>query len=304
MSNQDDPQTWFVAEGERFTGPLTALEVVQRVQAGTLSFAHYGCPLGGVVWKRLCEWDAFISEAPEPPSHELKRQVNEVTQVAVVRTAARRSTGFTDRPWFLHYAGAQFGPYSVEEIARLVRIGRIRGRAYAWRDGMPTWERLEKVEGLRSILALDEADLAGAVAPALVASEAEQNDAPAVSMSRTQSEVHAEQRQFPRRPLVARIVMTEADTGEVALGLCRDVSVGGMQILTEHRPAGAGSRIRINVSPSGGETSPTIPAFVAEGEVVRLLEEGRGFSFRFENLSAEAKSSIEKFVTLSEGSGE
>ena len=37
-------------------------------------------------------------------------------------------------------------------------------------------------------------------------------------------------------------------------------------------------------------------AFMATGRVVRILEDGRGFSFRFEKLSPKAKRAIEEYV--------
>jgi hypothetical protein len=36
---------------------------------------------------------------------------------------------------------------------------------------------------------------------------------------------------------------------------------------------------------------------VAEGMVVRILEDGRGFSFRFEKLPENARKSIEKYFS-------
>ena len=74
-------------------------------------------------------------------------------------------------------------------------------------------------------------------------------------------------------------------------GICRDVSVGGMQVLIDQFPGKAGEKISINVHPENSDYH-----FVASGQIVRLLEGNNGFSFRFQQLSDEAKKAIEKYV--------
>ena len=50
--------------------------------------------------------------------------------------------------------------------------------------------------------------------------------------------------------------------------------------------------IRINVHP----TDPSLPSFVTEGEIVRVLEDGRGFSFRFNRLTDDARKAIQTYI--------
>ena len=47
-----------------------------------------------------------------------------------------------------------------------------------------------------------------------------------------------------------------------------------MQALTDRVPGAVGTTLRLNVSPSDAKT---VKGFVAEGEIVRVLEDGRGF---------------------------
>ena len=82
-----------------------------------------------------------------------------------------------------------------------------------------------------------------------------------------------------------------AQGNDVGVGVCRDISVGGMQVLTDQIPSAIGKKIKLNVSAPG-----QIEPFVAEGVVVRILEDDRGFSFRFEKLSAQSRDSIEKYI--------
>ena len=64
-----------------------------------------------------------------------------------------------------------------------------------------------------------------------------------------------------------------------------------MQVLMDHSPGPAGTALKLNVNPQ-----PNMPGFACEGVVVRILEDGRGFSFRFTSLSGDAKSAIEKYI--------
>ena len=77
-------------------------------------------------------------------------------------------------------------------------------------------------------------------------------------------------------------------------GICRDISVGGMQVLTDTLPGPVGTAVRLNVTPP---SDSGLKAFVAEGTVVRILEDQRGFSFRFTSISEDAKSSIERYIS-------
>jgi hypothetical protein len=103
-----------------------------------------------------------------------------------------------------------------------------------------------------------------------------------------------EKRGNPRRPLVAKIMMANQES--VIVGLCRDISIGGLQVLAETVPGEVGAQLRMNISPSTNDEGDPIEPFVAEGKIVRILEDGRGFSFRFTKLGDRAKQAIESFI--------
>ena len=77
--------------------------------------------------------------------------------------------------------------------------------------------------------------------------------------------------------------------------MARDISIGGMQVLSDFLPSKVGSRLKLNISPPEPTSAAFVP-FVAEGLVVRILEDRRGFSFRFDELSANARQIIERIV--------
>lgn len=289
----DDTPQWYIALGESWVGPLTASDVYQRVIEQKISWAHYVWRPGQTGWERICDLKLFQAAVPQLPPRDLQKEVKEAVRQLTIPTrrsvAARKQpppapgaakadpeeslTQATEKIWYLFHNQAQVGPFSAEEVQRFLRIGRVSPDTFAWRDGMEDWARLGKLEGFTG------------VAP--------------VSSARAEKENRKERRSAPRRPLVARIWMTDEDT--LAIGMCRDISVGGMQVLTDKVPGQVGSRVKMNISPSGvnasaGSGSQKMDPFVAEGMIVRVLEDGRGFSFRFDRLSEAAKRRVEEYI--------
>lgn len=280
----DNQPQWYFAQGDRWVGPLTASDVYQKVLNQELSWADFVWKPGQAGWERICDLKTFQAAVPQLPPKTVQKEVKEAVKEAAapaVRTAARRSVkapaqpkAATDMPseekiWFVYYNESQFGPFSASEVHRYLKIGKLNGRVFGWRDGMENWERLEKIT--------DFGELSSAKKP------------PAGPKTAAKA---PDQRSAPRRPLVAKIVMTNQSA--VAVAVCRDISVGGMQVLTDRIPGDVGARIRLNVS----STEKKIEPFTAEGVIVRILEDGRGFSFRFEKLSDSAKRNIENYISV------
>ena len=78
---------------------------------------------------------------------------------------------------------------------------------------------------------------------------------------------------------------------QVFEGICRDLSIGGMQVLLDGFPGKVAQNISINVHPDNSDHH-----FVASGEIVRILEGNQGFSFRFINLNSEAMDAIRSYI--------
>jgi len=161
--------------------------------------------------------------------------------------------------WYLFQNETQTGPYPEIELKRLAATGQVSPEAYVWQEAFTDWKPISEISAFQ-------VEARGAQG--------------------------AERRESPRKPLVAGIYLT--NEREVASGMCRDISVGGMQILTDAIPGKPGDRIHLNVMPP---ESTGLPAFVAHGTIVRILEDRRGFSFRFTGLSDEAKRSIERYIS-------
>jgi len=281
---EDDTPQWYVAMGERWIGPLTAADVYERVLAQELTWAHYVWKQGQSEWKRICDVKTFQAAVPTAPAKAVLTEVKAASK-PTIKQGARKSvvappppmnaeqTGAADtKIWFLYFNDAQYGPFSRTEIANLQQAGKITPRVHAWREGMGNWDRIERISELKAPL-----EKSGKIA------------------KKAEAPSQVEQRAAPRRPLVAKIILASGDA--IRVGMCRDISVGGMQVLMDQLPGPVGTRVKLNVSPAG--TAPagqSIEPFVAEGVVVRILEDRRGFSFRFEKLNDNAKRSIERYL--------
>jgi len=291
----EDDQTpkWYVALGDQWNGPLTAADVYEKVLSQEISWAHFVWKPGQVDWQRICDVPTFKAAVPILPGKGITKEVKDAASPTVKKSAGRRTAAPPPAPkkktaevrtWFLYYNDSQFGPFSPEEIDRFLRVGKIHGRVFGWKEGMPNWERLEGIALFGS----------GVVEAKKV--RAKEKSAREKTGSTKAEKV--EQRKAPRRPLVARIFL--ANDAAVIVAVCRDISVGGMQILTDRVPGSMGARLRMNVSPSSESKGNRIQPFVAEGVIVRILEDGRGFSFRFEKLPEESKRAIESYIATAE----
>ena len=166
--------------------------------------------------------------------------------------------------WFIFQNDTQTGPFSTSDVSRLLTSQQILPNAFVWQEKFTEWKPLNQVDDFKSIVA-----------------------------SPTPEQKKAEDRRVaPRKPLVAQTHLTNLK--EIMTGICRDISVGGMQVLCETVPGQVGETIRLNVLPP---PSSNLKAFVAEGVIVRVLEDKKGFSFRFTKLSDEAKAAIERYIS-------
>lgn len=278
---KDEKPQWYIAQGTKHVGPMTAADVHARIVAKEITTADYVWKPGQKAWQRICDTKEFEVIAPKAPPKSVPQLAKE-TKAAPSKTASKKgpsepyplvelegisSKADPKKPcWFLYYNESQFGPFSQEEILRFMSIGKIHGRVHAWKDGLAGWQRLEAVAEFKD----------------------------AAKKAQPKASGPKDKRSAPRQPLVAKILLANTDT--VIVGICRDISVGGMQVLTDQVPGAVGAKIKLNVSPAGEAQGKPIEPFVASGEIVRILEDGRGFSFRFERLPESSKQVIERYL--------
>ncbi len=255
---KNDCYNWYVALEDRVVGPIDSMSVYEKIISNEITWAHYIQKEGSSEWSRICEIPVFQEEAPRQPS-----------QGAAVKVRVYKK-GI--RIWYLHYEHSQWGPFSTEEVKDLLKKAKKVQQIFGWKVGMENWEILDQIEEFR------------------------------LEFPQIDSSTQNDKRKSPRRPLVAKILMTNNQT--VIVGVCRDISIGGLQVLSETVPGKVGARLKMNISPSmskfgrrsGIQSGGMVEPIVAEGVIIRILEGGCGFSFRFENLSERTKQVIETYV--------
>jgi len=256
----NDQAEWFLAFGEQFRGPFKAEEVYQKLQAGEVTWIDYVYREKEGQWIRLADQPVFKVLQSEPPKPK--------PTVAAPPPPPKKVE--EEIKWFLFQNDAQTGPYPTSELKRLIGAGQVDASAYVWQEKFADWKPFSEVAELKA----PPPPLAQAVPPAA-------SPVPAPK----------DQRAAPRKPLVAQTYIT--NHSQVVTGICRDISVGGMQVLTDQIPGTVGTSIRLNVTPP---QDTGLKPFVAEGVIVRVLEDHRGFSFRFTQISNEAKQAIESYI--------
>lgn len=254
----DNHPQWFIAVGDKSIGPMTGAEVYDRVVSGEISWAHYVWKEGQSEWKRICDIPTFQAAVPPPPS-----QKPQATPPAPPGKAKVQP-----KEWFLYSDDSQSGPFTVDEVKSMLSVGKTDTEAFAWKDGMADWEKIGTIAALSS----------GVKTPAVPGAG------------------RGEKRAHKRGPVIAKILIAEGSQFYVGLG--RDVSIGGMQVMSDYVPAKVGAKLKLNISPPD-VANPTFQPFVAEGVVVRILDDRRGFSFRFDELAVAARTVIERIIASS-----
>ncbi|MGE4233304.1 MAG: GYF domain-containing protein [Bacteriovoracia bacterium] len=291
---------YFVAMQDRAAGPYTAQEVYEMTLGGSISALNFVWCQGWKDWIRIIDLQEFAPLLPPKPSRKNIEKIEARLHLKIAEQA-KQAEQDNSKKYYLYFNDAQYGPFAKSEVLRIIESGKVNDKTYIWVPGWENWQKLS-----------DQAEFAGELAMVVKPPEKPRPEKTGKTKAKTKTAPKAsyDKRFAPRKPLVARLYLH--DDQNVILAVCRDISIGGMQVLTDRIPGPVGTKIKLNVSPtdldpSKGQTkntkktkksgTKTISAFIAEGEVVRIMEDQRGFSFRFLKISSEAKKAIQDYVT-------
>ncbi len=304
-------EKFFLALKGRAVGPLTAQEVFDKFKTGEVGLLHYFWRDGWNDWKRVCDDREFAVLVPQKPTTASIDHIREKLEGKKKKstTAPVADDGET-KNYYLYFNSSQYGPFSKNELIHVMKSHKLGRSAYLWMPGWPNWKRLSEIAEFSALMApaapLPELENTGGTRGSEPRVFKKRKSGKTGKIERTKDSIErtmgvqmssdagidaSNKRGAPRRPLVARLFLH--NDKEVIIAVCRDISVGGMQVLTDRIPGPVGSMIKLNVSP--GDPSK-VKGFVAEGEIVRVLEDGRGFSFRFRKITEEARRAIEKYI--------
>lgn len=283
---------WYYVQGSERVGPVDESEIENLFRGGTLNSDSYVWRKGFDNWRALNTVDEFnglesggsnaghgevtveedsfedevqlgggndtnddVSFIPQMDSNSQDNGPFDLGSIDIHSKVFSIKVGF-DRGG----SEAEYGPFSLEQLRRAYDEKRINEKTFIFTPGMATWVLLGDFERFD--------DIAGSMPPA----------------------ISEEDRRFNvRKPFVARLFFH--DNKEVYEGICRDISVGGLQVLVSDFPCQVGEKISMNVHPDNSDYH-----FTASGKVVRKLEGDTGFSLRFEDLSSEAHTAIQSYI--------
>ena len=251
---------WYYVEGEKRIGPVKEEELISKIKEGTLREDNFVWKKGFDNWKKVKDVD------------ELSSINNDSLEIPmIVKSSNKRNINWDsikdNEKVFLIKIGidrgsqeVEYGPYSLNILKKAASEGRINGKTLLFVSGMNSWEFISELPIYDDIFDDKKENLSG-----------------------------DDRRKNKRKPFVAR--MFYHNDSIVYEGICRDISIGGLQVLVDSFPGKIGDDISLNVHPENTDYS-----FVAGGKIVRILDGNQGFSLRFIDLSDEAKDSIEAYL--------
>lgn len=256
---------YYVQKGNRH-GPV-AIEVIETMIAKQeLKPDDFVWKKGFENWKKIKEVSELAAApAPAPAVPATPQLPPEISKVQF-KDISLKDLHADERVIFIRIgtdrggAATDYGPFSINQLKQLFKENRINGKTFVFATGMKEWKLLADFPEFQEIF----------------------EELPPVIKE-------AERRVAVRKPFVARLFIQ--NNKNVFEGICRDISIGGMQVLMDNFQGKSGDKISINVHPENSDYH-----FTASGLVVRVLEGNSGFSFRFHGLSDEARRSIEKYV--------
>jgi len=253
---------YYVLKGNRH-GPV-AIEVIESMlQKQELKHDDHVWKKGFETWKKIKEVSELqnLADIASPPSLDFPLAASP----KVEREPTLKEIG-NERSIYVRIGSDRegisndYGPFNLQQIKQLFKENRINGKSFIYYKGLKNWKILADFPEYQEIFA---------------------------EMPPIIKEV--DKRVNQRKPFVARLFIQ--NNKKLFEGICRDISVGGIQVLVDDFKGLAGDKISINVHPENTDYH-----FTASGVVVRLLEGNSGFSFRFQGLTDEAKRSIEKYL--------
>lgn len=259
---------YYVHKGNR-QGPVPVEVLTEMMSRSELKPEDFVWKKGFENWKKIKEVPELqVVSAPVAaiPKAPVKQDLPPDMSKIQFKEVSLKTLNKEDRVVYIRIgddrgaASTDYGPFSINQLKQLFKENRINGKTLVYTSGMKDWKFLADFPEYQELF---------------------EELPPMIKDSERRTQV--------RKPFLARLLVHNSKT--VFEGICRDISIGGMQILVDNYKGNVGERISINVHPENSDYN-----FTASGIVVRILEGSSGFSFRFQGLSEEAKRSIEKYV--------
>ncbi len=249
--------SWYYVEGSERIGPVEENDLHKLLLEGTLNQDSFVWTKGYDNWEKLSDVSELAYLFEKASDDNPSPSVPGIDWDSLSR----------DQKVFTIKIGldrgereVEYGPYCMDELQRAYDEKRINEKTFVYVVGLEDWMFLGDLPIYEKVF----------------------NSMPPVI-----DEI--DRRTTTRKPFVARMFFH--DSADMFEGVCRDISVGGLQLLISGFPAKIGEVVSMNVHPENSDYH-----FVAEGEIVRVLDGNQGFCLRFLNLNNEAEDAISNYV--------
>lgn len=245
--------SWYYVQGSDRVGPITEVEIRNLFQQGMLDKDSY-------VWRKgFTSWEK-AKDVADLRTAVFGEEKEEIIKTSIVRPEFRWNDIEMEEPIFCIKIGpdrnsteAEYGPYTLLELRRAYREKRINARTMIFSPGMEDWMLLADIPIFQKVF----------------------TEIPPVLAER-EKKVHV------KRPLLARVQTKQVP--KVFDGVCRDVTIGGFQILVTGVPVKVGDVVSIDLS-----YPDMFEALSVEGQVQRILDGDQGFSCRLKSINLEVE---------------
>lgn len=196
----EDSRSWYLNQKGKATGPFKFADLKAMAAQGKLKGHDLVFREGSAEWKRAYDWPELISDVfAEEDRSSLSR---------LIRLPEEEKTSAKSDQWVLlvredgekEVRFRQKGPYSTDEIKKLVLEDKIKASDHIWKKGAPKWVPLYEIpefqaknlkineEAKKSLAAVEEvppypvvATEAPSVEPAAIIADSSQEDADEVT---------------------------------------------------------------------------------------------------------------------------
>jgi hypothetical protein len=274
---------WYYVEGTERVGPVTEEVLKSLFDSCKLNQESYVWTKGQKDWSKIKDitplnylHEEESSSEDEEPISDIVDEVeatSSVDDIPIIDLGPIKTDGidweavdYEERKFTIKIgidrdlAESEYGPFSLNQIRKAFEQKRINAKSLMFAPGMSDWVFVADLPIYQDLF---------------------QESPPVIEDD--------DRRKNIRKPFVARMLFH--DNEELFEGVCRDISIGGMQILISGYHGKIGEVVNMNVHPENSDY-----VFVASGKIVRILDGEQGFSIRFGDLGSQAQDSISSYL--------
>ena len=253
---------WYYVENNERVGPVDEKNFLDLIKSNVIDSETYVWKKGFDNWiqaKNLDELRNMIPHSSDSDNSDKKNENIEEDNIEFIW----ENISSDDQIFILRVGedrgieAKEYGPYSLAMISKLIEQKRVNHLTQIFAPGMSDWISLGEVEVFRDSFS-DELEF-------------------------------IERRTTKRCPISARVFLSGEE--HFFQGVCRDISIGGAQILVANFSGKEGDIVKINMHFEDGSF-----AFSATGKVMRLLDRVGGFAMRYTDLSSESINIINNYI--------